>query len=391
MKVLIVLDYYLPAYRGGGPTRSIANLVTGLGAHLDFWVLTRNHDYNCSTEYPNIVTNAWNDVGSAKIYYSSDDNLTFSGIYRIVKSVSPDVLYLNSFFGRLEMRCLLLRQLQMLPHIPIILAPRGELSAGALGISRLKKWIYTTLARFTGLYRRINWHASSATEAAEIRRLFGANCTVRIAPNMPNVEASAMSRCSTTRKSSSTLRLVFLSRVVPMKNLLQALSCLSSVSGDITFDIYGTLPSESYWRKCQDLLAKLPWNVRANYRGIVKHEQVVDVLSGYHFLILPTLGENFGHVIFEAMTAGCPVIISDRTPWRQLTEKGAGWDLPLERPELWQDVLQQCIDMDESTYNRLRRSTLKFARDWASASEIPNSNLRLFLSLDNAEAIMQKW
>ena len=53
-------------------------------------------------------------------------------------------------------------------------------------------------------------------------------------------------------------------------------------------------------------------------------------LFEYHFFILPTLGENFGHVFIEALAAGCPLIISNRTPWLELEKKGIGWDIPLE-------------------------------------------------------------
>ena len=34
--------------------------------------------------------------------------------------------------------------------------------------------------------------------------------------------------------------------------------------------------------------------------------------------LLPTGGENFGHAIFEALSCGVPVLISDQTPWRGL-------------------------------------------------------------------------
>ena len=53
----------------------------------------------------------------------------------------------------------------------------------------------------------------------------------------------------------------------------------------------------------------------------------------HDLLILPTQGENHGYVIQEALLSGCPVLISDRTPWRGLAALGVGADLPLEQPE----------------------------------------------------------
>ena len=55
-------------------------------------------------------------------------------------------------------------------------------------------------------------------------------------------------------------------------------------------------------------------------------------LAKNDLFFFPAHGENYGHVIAEAMAAGCPVLISDQTAWRNLEEKGAGWDLPLDAP-----------------------------------------------------------
>jgi glycosyltransferase involved in cell wall biosynthesis len=317
-------------------------------------------------------------VDQTKIYYSSDKNLSTVRIAQLLKEVSPDAIYLNSFFGFLDMKCLVLRRLGMFPDIPVILAPRGELSAGALSLRATKKRIYLGLVLCLGLYRGLVWHASSQAEATEIRRLFGEAADVRIAPNMPGAADSEMTEPRKITKEKGTLRLVFLSRIVPKKNLLQALTAVSSLEGDVCLDIYGTLPATSYWEESRRVIEKLPANIRVTYGGVLTHAQVNETLSRYHFLLLPTLGENFGHVILEAMTAGCPVIISDRTPWLGLAAKGAGWDLPLERADAWEKVLHECLDMDDIVYSRLRKTTFEFGKRFISDPEIARANFRVF-------------
>ena len=42
---------------------------------------------------------------------------------------------------------------------------------------------------------------------------------------------------------------------------------------------------------------------------------------------------------------------SDRTPWRDLEAKHAGWDLPLGDPTRFITVLQQLVDMDQAAYD----------------------------------------
>jgi glycosyltransferase involved in cell wall biosynthesis len=49
----------------------------------------------------------------------------------------------------------------------------------------------------------------------------------------------------------------------------------------------------------------------------------------------PTRGENYGHVIAESLSVGTPVLISDQTPWRELSSDGLGWDLPLEAADIF--------------------------------------------------------
>jgi glycosyltransferase involved in cell wall biosynthesis len=46
-------------------------------------------------------------------------------------------------------------------------------------------------------------------------------------------------------------------------------------------------------------------------------------------MVLPTYNENFGYVILEALLAGCPVILSDQPPWRDLEARQVGWTIPL--------------------------------------------------------------
>ena len=69
---------------------------------------------------------------------------------------------------------------------------------------------------------------------------------------------------------------------------------------------------------------------------------VPDVFSSADLFFLPSRAESFGHAILEALQAGCPILISDRTPWRNLAASGVGWDLSLDRPELFRDVIERC-------------------------------------------------
>jgi glycosyltransferase involved in cell wall biosynthesis len=163
-----------------------------------------------------------------------------------------------------------------------------------------------------------------------------------------------------------------------MKNLAGALRMLEGLSGDVSFDIYGPKEDVEYWDECQGLIAALPPNIRVRYEGEIEHERVADVLAEYDLFLFPTLGENYGHVISEALASGCPVVISDQTPWRNLEAEGIGWDIPLNEPERFRSVLQLCVDGGNEWFTALSKRAMDYAAQRASNPETINANRRLF-------------
>ena len=97
-----------------------------------------------------------------------------------------------------------------------------------------------------------------------------------------------------------------------MKNLDFAIAVLAAINGGVNFNVFGPIEDRLYWADCQRLAERLPGNVRLRYRGLVKPDEVAQVLERHHLFFLPTRGESFGHAIVESLMAGCPVLISDQ-------------------------------------------------------------------------------
>jgi len=301
---------------------------------------------------------------------------------KTICAAEHDVLYLNSFFSpSFTIKPLLLRRLGLVPKVPVILAPRGELSAGALTLKAPKKRLYLILAKAFGLYRGLIWQASSKYEAENIRCWLGDQVPVVTAPNLPAPSHGAEKQLHRREKVGGRLKVVFLSRISRMKNLRGALSMLKELKGEVEFNIYGPLEDVGYWKECQKVIRLLPQHIQVQYRGGIAHDEVADVLADYDLFFLPTLGENFGHVISEALLAGCPVLISDCTPWRSLQEKGVGWDLPLEQPERFIETLQDCIEMGAQEHDLLSRRARAFALEQAQDPALLDRYRRLFESV----------
>jgi glycosyltransferase involved in cell wall biosynthesis len=168
------------------------------------------------------------------------------------------------------------------------------------------------------------------------------------------------------------------------KNFGWLVDNLQNIEGNLNIDIYGPIEDKDYWVETQNSIKKLPTNIKIDYKGHIEHDKVLDKLFEYHFFILPTLGENFGHVFVEALSAGCPLIISDRTPWLQLEQKNIGWDIPLEEPEKWIDILNKCIKLEDVNYTKLSASAREFASEWLTNPGIEESTLTVLnYSLEN--------
>mgnify|MGYP001371615263 CR=1 FL=1 len=83
-------------------------------------------------------------------------------------------------------------------------------------------------------------------------------------------------------------------------------------------------------------------------KGNLAKQDLFAQLSKYDVLLHPTLGENFGHSIVEAMALGVPVLISDKSPWTDVAESSAGWALPLSQPAAFAEKLQTIFAMGEA-------------------------------------------
>jgi glycosyltransferase involved in cell wall biosynthesis len=202
----------------------------------------------------------------------------------------------------------------------VLIAPRGELTPGALSLKNKKKRLFL---KWWGPFLKsmdVTWHASSDNEVSQIRAVVPwAHVEVsRVQTSLPFEPLAA------TAANGGCARLVFIGRISPMKNLDLILSTLQNLSKPVELDIYGPLEDVDYWSKCRSFIRQVPSFVQVKYRGELAPSEVRRTFSDYDAFIFPTLGENFGHVIAESLSASCPVVCSDRTPWTSLLERGGG-------------------------------------------------------------------
>ncbi|MCC1494834.1 glycosyltransferase family 4 protein [Cognatishimia sp. F0-27] len=369
--VLILLRHYLPGFRFGGPLRSVANLVDHLGDAVDFRIVTLDHDMGDPAPYSAIRTDRWQAVGKAQVLYLSRPP-GIGALRRIMDDTAHDLLYLQSAFDpAFSLRPLLANRRRA---SPVLIAPRGEFSPGALALKARKKSVFLTAAALTGLWRGVTWHATAEPEKADIIARIGASASIAVAANLPSVGMTA----PPAAPASEVLRGVFLSRISPKKNLMGALDILAQVSAPMRFTIYGPEEDAAYWAACKARIARLPAHIEVIHGGTLPPDTVRDTLAGHDVFLFPTLGENYGHAIVDALSAGLPLVISDRTPWRGLAAKGVGADLSLDDPGAFAREIDRIAGLDASGRAAMRQAALDMAREIANPSETLTATRAMF-------------
>lgn len=372
-KILLCIDWFYPAYKAGGPIRSAVNFIEHFHGQYEIYVLTGAHDLNETEVLPGIVTDAWVDYeGKAKVYYASSGNGSVSFIQQQIEFIQPTHIYLQSVFSPVFTIYPLWLKWRRKISSKIILAPRGMLKASALAFKPLKKKIFLSVFRWLKIDRLIHFQATDDQEVKDIRSHFPQAQTL-LAPNLPGTVAK---HPYPIIKVAGTLSLLFVGRIHPIKNLHLLLESLAAVKGDLQVTIVGVKESEDYWQECSRSIGQLSSNVQVQFLGELPHDRILNQMQRHHIFALPTRGENFGHAIFEALSNGRPVLISDQTPWRDLQARNAGWDLSLQTPEAFSAALQQAVDWDQQAYDQYALGALQVASGFLSGSnDIKNYHL----------------
>jgi glycosyltransferase involved in cell wall biosynthesis len=375
-KVVVLVDWFWPGFRAGGPIRSTHNLIRWLQHDFDFSVITSDTDHLADAPYTEVKSNEWTTTPDGiRTFYAPLCTLTRKQLKTLIQEESPDFLLLNSMFSLPFTIWPLWQFARKKSSLRILLAPRGMLADGSFSQKSRKKQIFLQLFRLKGWHRRITFIATGAHEAADIRRHFGPEVSLKIAPNLPEMELPPLKPMT---KKPGEVRFISVARFSPEKNNLWLLQRFAEMKEPATLILYGPVGEKNYWQQCQGVIASLPPHLKVEYKGALPAEQIREKMEEAQFFLLPTLGENFGHAIFEALAAGRPVIISDTTPWRGLASVSAGWDLPLSDPSAFTAQLDHASRMDDAAFQPLSAGAREYARKFHGDAQLLEQNRAVF-------------
>lgn len=378
-RLLVCTDWFPPGFRAGGPIRSTANLVRLLAGDFEIRVITSDRDFRATEPYPDLLPNTWLPFeGQAQVRYLTPAALTSAVVRRLIQETQPDCIYLNSMYSLPLTIGPLVEAWRGRYRGRVVLAPRGMLHAGALRFKPFKKRMFLAALRASGATRQIAFHATDEHEKADIcgHGLAEPQAVV----TLPNIPEPPVAQVQPLAKRPGSLRLLFLGRIAANKNLLAIIDRLARLPEGTRADmgIAGPIEDTAYWQQCQAAIARLPGHVRVAYHGAVSPADVSPLVEAHHFFVLPTLGENFGHAIFEALGAGRPVIISDQTPWRGLADRGVGWDLDNADSAAWMQALGAAAALDQDKYDALSQRAWACAKEWFHGTDLRSEYAALF-------------
>lgn len=362
-KVLIVAPYYWPALLGGGGQVSIENMIFYLKNDFKITVLCNHSDKS----YENGIDFFYLKENVEIIYFKPSN---FFKCLSFIVNRDFKIIYLNSFFSPL---CILTNFILYFNKKSYkIISPKGELYDGALSNNKLLKSSWILLYKF--FFRKHFFHATSLQELLLLNKIFPKS-NIKLARDIP----SKFENMEIEFSDNSIFKIVFCSSIVPKKNIEFLISVLNQVKSQVVLDIWGQAFDNNYLTSVLDKLEKLPENIVWQYNGALPFSESKNIFKSYDLFLFPTLGENYGHVIYESLSCGCPVLLSKgTTPWDALENYGAGYNISLLQIDEWIDKLNFFIKMPKADRLNQRKSCIKFINEEFNIESIIEENQNLF-------------
>ena len=219
--------------------------------------------------------------------------------------------------------------------VPYVITPHGSLQPARLKKSSLKKRISAVLADRAMLNQASCLHATAADEA-EAFRLYGYRGPIAMIPNgitpagSIEPDRAALLDAAFRRDFPETQGrrlLLFLSRIEPIKGVTTLARAWAECARQFP-DWHLLVVGPDERSHLQEVLAILRDGGildRTTITGPLYGDRKTAAYLASELFVLPTISENFGLVIGEALSHRVPVITTTGAPWSGIVEHDCGW------------------------------------------------------------------
>jgi len=154
-------------------------------------------------------------------------------------------------------------------------------------------------------------------------------------------------------RAPGELRLLFVGRLVPTKGVLHAIRCLAALADlpGITLEIVGEGTLET---TCRAEIARLGLERRVRLSGRLERDAVFERYADADVFLFPSYREPTGHVVYEALSFGLPVVTTTIGGPAHIVTDACGIRVPPAPAEAFEASLAAAIRRLTSTELRQR-------------------------------------
>lgn len=367
----------MPGYKAGGPIQSVYNLASLLSKKMHVKVVCSNRDLNASEPYLGIKSNTWTLIAPQhEVYYLEVAGSKLSIIKQIVKENKDNILYINGiysfYFSILPAFLALFYKVST-----CMISVRGMLHSSAISVKPFKKHLFLAFARGFGLYKKCVLLSSGKEETFEIKKVFG-KVHIKEVPNIPLLPENIDSEKYKYPVNDQHYSFLFLGRISPEKNPIGLINALRLIQLPCKVTFCGSSIENSYLNNFKEELLNLPASVQAEYIGDIPHSSIGQLFNTHDVMVLPSLGENFGHSIFESFVYRTPVIIGNNTPWKNIESNHAGIEVDPNNSNELASAMHKFITMQNDEYQIWCKGARKAAETYFETSKFEEVYFNVF-------------
>jgi glycosyltransferase involved in cell wall biosynthesis len=380
LRILILNDFFFPS--PGGGYRAITNLVAPLAGVVSFSFLSTPSNDARDGSLPGVSCHDWQDEGD---YFVRRIPWRFRSIRQVgqaVKSQNPELIISASLMSTFTPLLLIWRGLRFRSRDtpPILLMPQGELMQGALAIRPRKKAAYLRILRASRATQNVQWWASTDEERIAILQYFPSAIVHQIQIPPPGIDVVQ----NLMPDLAPGFRILFASSINKKKRpsvLVEALClALRDFPRPATLTICGSVHDQEEQQRCVALAGRAPACLHIENLGPIAPQEVANQLKACHVLALPTLGENYGYVIIEALANSRPVLCGKETPWTKMLAAGAG-EVVEDSVEAWTEALSKWLALNTTELKDRSDQAFQAAFQFFLKNEVSLEAKRLFENL----------
>jgi glycosyltransferase involved in cell wall biosynthesis len=309
MKIIHVVPSYLPAWRYGGPIRSVHGLCRALARRgHEVTVLTSSIDGPEDLDVPHDTPVK---IDGVTVYYYPVDFRRICrapGLKKKLKAILPsaDALHIHSIFLWPSWVAASLARSYGKPYV---LAPLGMLDRGLFSKkNRIAKWLWLLLVGRRDIERADAIRVTSRRERERLAEFRFRNDRILELPNGIDPEAVPTGEPSDPIRETAarTPYFLFLGRISWIKGLDRLIRAVARAPEAVL--VVAGNDDEGYLPALRAIVEACGVADRVRFCGAVYDADKRHLLSGCLAMILPSYSENFGNVVLESLAAGRPVI-----------------------------------------------------------------------------------